>query len=76
MKILLVVDVQNDFVTGALANPDAESKLQKIKEKINQRISEGWIVMFTQDTHAEDYLNTRVNIVHFLIVSAIPGDGR
>lgn len=58
MKILLVVDVQNDFVTGALANPAAESRVQKIKEKISQRISEGWIVMFTQDTHAEDYLNT------------------
>lgn len=51
MKVLLVVDVQNDFVTGALANPEAQAKIPTIKEKIQQRIDEGWFVMFTQDTH-------------------------
>lgn len=59
MKVLLVVDVQNDFVTGTLANPEAQSKIPAIKEKIQQRIDEGWQVMFTQDTHFEDtYDNT------------------
>ena len=54
MKVLLVVDVQNDFVTGALANPEAQKCIPRIKEKIQQRIDEGWIVVFTQDTHFED----------------------
>lgn len=59
MKVLLVVDVQNDFVTGALANPEAQAKIPAIKEKIQKRIDEGWVVMFTQDTHWEDtYDNT------------------
>ena len=34
MKVLLVVDVQNDFVTGALANSEAQARLTKIKDKI------------------------------------------
>ncbi len=53
MKVLLVVDVQNDFVTGALANTEAQARIPRIKEKIQQRIDEGWQVIFTQDTHWE-----------------------
>ena len=62
MKVLLVVDVQNDFVTGALANPEAQKRIPRIKEKIQQRIDEGWTVMFTQDTHQIDYLETSEDI--------------
>ena len=58
MKVLLVVDVQNDFVTGALANPEAQKRIPRIKEKIQQRLDEGWQVFFTQDTHKEDYLGS------------------
>ena len=58
MKVLLVVDVQNDFVTGALANPEAQKRIPRIKEKIQQRIDEGWYVIFTQDTHFEDSYDT------------------
>lgn len=58
MKVLLVIDVQNDFVTGALANPEAQAKIPAIREKITQRIDEGWQVVFTQDTHFDDYDKT------------------
>lgn len=58
MKVLLVVDVQNDFVTGALANPEAQARIPVIKEKIQQCIAEGWTVMFTQDSHQIDYLES------------------
>lgn len=51
MKILLVVDAQNDFVTGALANPEAQKVIPVLYNKVKKRIDEGWIVMFTQDTH-------------------------
>lgn len=58
MKVLLVIDVQNDFVTGALANTGAQARIPRIKEKIQQRINEGWHVVFTQDTHQIDYLES------------------
>jgi nicotinamidase-related amidase len=55
-KVLVVVDMQNDFIDGALANPLA----QKIVDKVAKYISkfEGLIV-FTRDTHQKDYLETR-----------------
>lgn len=55
MKLLLVIDTQNDFVTGSLANPAAHACLPRIKEKISKRLAEGWQVMFTQDTHYSSY---------------------
>lgn len=58
MKVLLVIDAQNDFVTGALANPEAQAKIPAIREKIKRRIDEGWQVVFTQDTHFDDYDKT------------------
>ena len=56
--VLVIIDVQNDFVTGALANPEAQKRIPRIKEKIQQRINEGWTVMFTQDTHYSNYAET------------------
>lgn len=56
MKILLVVDAQNDFVTGALANLEAQKVVPKLYDKIKSCINDGWVVLFTQDTHwAETY---------------------
>ena len=54
MKILLVIDAQNDFVTGTLSNPEAQAKISILKEKIEKRKAEGWLVMFTQDTHWDE----------------------
>lgn len=54
-KLLVVVDMQNDFIDGALANPDAEAIVPKIVDKINKW--DGHIVA-TQDTHTNNYLNT------------------
>lgn len=51
MKILVVVDAQNDFVTGALANPEAQKVIPHLYDKIKSSIEEGWKVVFTQDTH-------------------------
>ena len=47
-KALFVIDVQNDFLTGALANPRAVKKVPNIVEKIKN-----WdgIVIATHDTH-------------------------
>lgn len=58
MKALVVVDYQNDFVDGALGFVGAERLEPLIIEKINDCRKTGGKVIFTLDTHTEDYLNT------------------
>ncbi len=55
-KVLIVVDAQNDFVTGSLGTPDAQKIILNIMDKIIQYRNESGNVYFTQDTHYEDYL--------------------
>lgn len=56
MKILIVVDVQNDFVDGALGSPEAQAIIPNIVKKIEA--AEGPICV-TFDTHGADYLHTQ-----------------
>lgn len=56
MKLLIVVDMQNDFVDGALGTPEAQAIVPKVKEKISNGGHDA--IIFTRDTHQEDYLNT------------------
>ena len=55
MKILVVVDMQNDFITGSLGTKEAQAIVPFVKEKINQ--FKGRII-FTRDTHQKNYLST------------------
>ena len=55
MKYLVVVDMQKDFITGSLGTKEAEAVLPKVVEKV--RDFEGRVI-FTRDTHTEDYLDT------------------
>ena len=55
MKFLIVVDMQNDFITGALANPAAEAIVPKIAEYVKNW--DGYLI-FTRDTHHSDYMDT------------------
>ena len=57
MKTLVVIDMQNDFITGALANPEAQKIIPFIKEKIAEFRKEGRVI-YTKDTHFNNYLNT------------------
>lgn len=57
-KVLVVVDYQNDFVSGALGFPGAEKLEEPIVRKIEQYKADGADVIFTLDTHYEDYLET------------------
>ena len=58
-KLLIVVDMQNDFVSGALGSPQAEAIVPQVKAKIQEYKNRGDEVIFTRDTHAEDYLKTQ-----------------
>ncbi len=55
-KTIIVVDMQNDFVTGSLGTKEA-CKTVPVIEKLLKENQENQII-FTQDTHHEDYLST------------------
>ena len=56
MNILIVVDMQNDFITGSLGTKEAEAILPKVLEKIRTYRPEQ--IFVTQDTHPDNYLET------------------
>lgn len=55
-KLLVVVDMQNDFIDGALGTPEAQAIVPKVANKILDWDGD---IVCTQDTHPEDYLSTR-----------------
>lgn len=55
-KILIVVDMQKDFVNGSLGTKEAQKIVPAVKDKIENFDGE---LIFTMDTHTEDYLNTQ-----------------
>ena len=57
-KCLIVVDYQNDFVTGSLGFEKAELLDGRIANKIEKYRNDGWEIVFTFDTHEENYLQT------------------
>lgn len=57
-KFFIVIDMQNDFVTGSLANPAAAKTIPFIKEQIQHYKEKGYQVIFTRDTHYENYMET------------------
>lgn len=59
MKILVVVDMQNDFVSGALGTAEAVGIVPNVAFRTAQAADNGETVIFTRDTHGEDYLNTQ-----------------
>ena len=56
MKILVVVDMQKDFIDGALGTPEAVKIVPYVKEVIQNFDGK---VLFTRDTHFADYMNTQ-----------------
>lgn len=59
MKLLVIVDYQNDFVNGSMGFEGAELLDRKIAHKIRDYRKEGGEVIYTMDTHQEDYLGTQ-----------------
>ncbi len=55
-KILVVVDMQNDFIDGALGTAEAVAIVPKVAEKIK---SFDGTVIYTKDTHEENYMETQ-----------------
>lgn len=55
-KVLIVVDMQNDFIDGALGTKEAQAIVDNVVKRIKDY--EDHTVIATKDTHGEDYLNT------------------
>ena len=53
---LIVIDMQNDFVSGSLGSEAAVDILPKVEKRVESFDGE---VLFTKDTHDADYLNTQ-----------------
>lgn len=77
MKLLIVVDMQKDFIDGALGTSQAVAIVPKVREKIEAYRAAGDMVIFTRDTHGENYLTTQegrnLPVVH--CVKGTPGWG-
>lgn len=58
-KVLVIVDMQNDFVYGALGSPEAQNIVENIKWKLDCARQNGDLVIFTRDTHYDNYLDTK-----------------
>jgi len=57
-RFLIVVDMQNDFIDGALGTKEAQAIVSAAVERIEAARAAGEIIIATLDTHGEDYMNT------------------
>jgi nicotinamidase-related amidase len=73
MKTLIVIDMQNDFITGPLGTPEAQAIVPKVKEKIEEYREHGDRIIFTRDTHFKNYMDT-LEGKHLPVEHCIAGD--
>ena len=59
MKVLIVVDMQNDFVTDALGTAEAVAIVPAVVERVKEAQKTGERIFFTRDTHESVYLQTQ-----------------
>lgn len=58
MKVLVIVDMQKDFIDGSLGTPEAQAIVPNVVEKLKNHKNTDTVVLFTKDTHKKDYLAT------------------
>lgn len=67
-KTLIVVDMQNDFIDGSLGTPEAAGIVENVRKKIMEYAAGGHEIIYTRDTHGENYLETsegrKLPVVH------------
>lgn len=57
-NVLIVVDMQNDFIDCALGTKEAQAIVPNVKKKIEEYKARGDKIVFTRDTHQDNYLET------------------
>ena len=71
-KTLIVVDMQNDFIDGALGTKEAQAIVANVQKKIEEYKANGDEIIFTRDTHQANYLQTNEGI-HLPVEHCIEG---
>ena len=59
MKLLIVIDMQNDFIDGSLGTKEAVAIVPEVAKKIKKTRAAGETIIFTHDTHQGNYLKTQ-----------------
>lgn len=59
MKIVVVVDMQNDFIDGNLGSPEAQAIVPVMISRLHELDDGETLLFFTKDTHSLDYYNTQ-----------------
>lgn len=59
MKIVVVVDMQNDFIDGVLGTPEAQAIVPVMVDRLRELDDGETLLFFTKDTHSADYLETQ-----------------
>ena len=57
-KILIIVDMQNDFVDGALGTAEAQAIVPKVADYIRNHADKNTVLLVTKDTHSSNYAET------------------
>ena len=71
-KTLIVVDMQKDFVDGSLGTKEAVGILENVKKKIEEYKNNGDEIIYTRDTHQENYMSTNEG-KHLPVIHCIEG---
>ena len=58
-KVLVVVDMQNDFISGSLGTKEAQNIVGNVVGRIKECKEQGYDILVTLDTHGEDYMSTQ-----------------
>ena len=69
-ELLIVIDMQNDFVFGALGTKEAQAILPAVQETIVAARANHTEIVFTRDTHTEEYLSTQEASLSEAIISS------
>ena len=56
-RLVAVIDMQNDFIDGALGTREAQGIVENVRERIQAAHAAGEELVYTRDTHGEDYLS-------------------
>ncbi|MEY8366576.1 isochorismatase family cysteine hydrolase [Anaerovoracaceae bacterium 41-7] len=60
MRVLVVIDMQNDFIDGPLGTPEAQAVVPKVCEKIEEyNLKKDTLIFYTKDTHCVNYFKTQ-----------------
>ena len=71
-KTLIVIDMQHDFIYGALGNAQTQAVVPNVRQKIERCAAEGWEIIYTRDTHFDNYLQTQEGR-HLPVVHCVQG---